>query len=235
MNSAYIEDRIPNSLASMEDGVLRWFLSLVMAANDIALSAKKIRETHEDFEQLYYFRLGFSHLREIAKVVGLSSERPEVRSFLASLPKDIADEYDVIICVLGDYTDRGLTKNALKDVRDELFHYPDTAGEYWDGIEATIKNQADLKVKYLEESKNYINTRRYYFTDCLISERTNADLNIEIVNKSSAVAVNIMSFVDKVLEDDSRIEVQVKKSKNIRVGSVVKASNPAYAKPVESR
>ncbi len=42
-------------------------------------------------------------------------------------------------------------------------------------------------------------------------------------------------FVDKVLEDDSRIEVQVKKSKNIRVGSVVKASNPAYAKPVESR
>jgi uncharacterized protein YlxW (UPF0749 family) len=41
-------------------------------------------------------------------------------------------------------------------------------------------------------------------------------------------------FVDKVLEDDSRIKVVVKKSKLIRVGSVVKGTAPAYAKPSET-
>jgi len=42
-------------------------------------------------------------------------------------------------------------------------------------------------------------------------------------------------FVDRVLEDDSHIKVSVDKSKNIRVGSVIKTPNPRYAKPSESR
>ncbi|HRV67844.1 MAG TPA: DUF881 domain-containing protein [Marmoricola sp.] len=42
-------------------------------------------------------------------------------------------------------------------------------------------------------------------------------------------------FVDKVLEDDSRIKAKVSKEKSVRIDSVIKPPKPSYAKPADSR
>ncbi|MEZ5113497.1 MAG: DUF881 domain-containing protein [Nocardioidaceae bacterium] len=38
-------------------------------------------------------------------------------------------------------------------------------------------------------------------------------------------------FVDKVLEDDSRIKAKVSKEKSVQIDSVIKPPKPSYAKP----
>ncbi|MEZ5159842.1 MAG: hypothetical protein R2709_03190 [Marmoricola sp.] len=40
-------------------------------------------------------------------------------------------------------------------------------------------------------------------------------------------------FVDKVLEDDSRIKAVVSKEKSVRIDSVIKPPKPSYAKPAD--
>jgi len=49
--------------------VIMLIIALSMAANDLTLLSKLIRQSEDEAESRYFFRLSFSHLKEIARVI----------------------------------------------------------------------------------------------------------------------------------------------------------------------
>ena len=68
---------------------------MAMAANDLSYGAKKIRCV-EDYEKVYLFRLGFAHLKEIAKIVGYAKNDEVIQMFIKSLGTETQGTYTEI-------------------------------------------------------------------------------------------------------------------------------------------
>lgn len=178
--------------------IIRWIVALAMAANDLSYGAKRIKEA-QDYEQIYLFRLGFAHLREIAKIVGQSRENDIIRAFIVKLDKAAQDTYRKIEIFLGSYGSDGFVRKVLKTPRDETFHYPDIKGESWISLVEDVRALGEISV-WLDKNDKSIMGTRYRFIDVLLSRRINRDLSKETVGQSASLAADLFSFVDYVFE-----------------------------------
>lgn len=182
----------------VEPEVVRWVFALTMATNDLSYGAKKIKNA-QDYEQIYMFRLGFAHLREIAKVIGQTKENQNIQIFIQTLNQEAQTTYKRIEQFLGNYDEAGFVKNHLKGPRDETFHYPDINGRSWVGLVEDVKKMKKVSVHFDQADGSIMGTR-YRFIDILLSERVNKGLSKEIVDQSSRLVVDLFSFVDYVFE-----------------------------------
>jgi len=182
----------------VEPEIIRWIFALAMAANDISYGAKKIRDV-EDYEQIYLFRLGFAHLREIAKVVGHTRKNDSIQAFILNLETEAQNTYKKIEEFLSSYDNDGFVQKILKSPRDETFHYPDIKGKSWSSLVEDVRALGKISVWFDKNDKSIMGTR-YRFIDVLLSQRINKGLSKETVNQSASLAAHLFSFVDYVFE-----------------------------------
>ncbi len=104
----------------LEPEIIRWIFALAMAVNDISYGAKRIREA-SDYEKIYLFRLGFAHLKEIAKVVGRAQENHIIRKFILNMETEAQNTYRKIEEFLGSYDNDGFVKKVLKSPEMKRF------------------------------------------------------------------------------------------------------------------
>ncbi len=189
-----IFDGVPNA-------VLRWIAALAMAANDLSLNIKHIREYGDHVEANYFFRLSFAHLREIAKVIGEGARNKEIKSFVEKLDKDTQVIYEDIVNSIGQFNERSLTKVVLRPIRNECFHYPDINGReaYFKDLPKLLKALEKKRVRFSETDTSMLG-HRYLFADAVVGFMVNSRLSKEVVDQISNVAMKIIQLVDYSLE-----------------------------------
>ncbi len=178
--------------------IIRWVVTMAMAANDLSYGAKKIKGA-QDYEMFYFFRLGFAHLREIAKVVGEAKNDTKIQAFIRKLNEEAQGTYKKIEELLGPYDKNSFVQKNLKNPRDETFHYPDIKGELWDSLPEDVKALGRISVRLDKHDKSIMGIR-YRFIDILLSQRINKDLSKDIVDQSAKPVVHLFEFVDYVFE-----------------------------------
>ena len=179
--------------------IVRWIVALAMATNDLIFCSNKIRDTPIDYEHIYLFRLALAHIREIAKVVGEAKGDEDIKLFISALPTQAQEKYLEITNFLGTYEDKGFVKGVLKLPRDEVFHYPDIKGKWWNSLFDDVKALDKISVELSKSDKTIMGVR-YRFIDDLLWERVKKGLSGEIVNQLSTITVNLISFIDYVFE-----------------------------------
>jgi hypothetical protein len=173
-----------------------------MAANDLSLNVSLIRQYGEQGEGLYFFRLSFSHLREIAKRINEAQKIQPIQCFIQTLNTETQDIYRNISTSLAYFDDGSLTKDTLKPIRDECFHYPDMNSnnnpkDFKDLTKVLIA--LDKKeVRFLGNEESNLG-QRYLFADAIAGYTVNSRLNKDIVDQISRIAFSIIQFVDHVL------------------------------------
>lgn len=196
----YDYEDLKNIFDNLSDFELRWIIALSMAANDLTLLLKLIKQYNDAAESDYFFRLSFSHLREIAKVINSSQKNSEIQCLLKSMDSETQTVYKKISDSLLPFEDGSLTKDILKSTRDECFHYPDILGdrEEFKDLPKILKALDQKKVRFDKEN-NTILGRRYLFADDAVGFSVNKRLSKLIVDQISIVAVSIMQFIDHLL------------------------------------
>ncbi len=190
-----------NIFDDVPDVVLRWITALAMAANDLGLDIKHIREYGDHVEAHYFFRLSFAHLREIAKVIGKGDRNKEIRSFLEKLDGDTQVLYKDIVKSIGQFNNGGLTKDVLRPIRNECFHYPDINGREssFKDLPKLLKALEKKRVRFSETDKSMLG-HRYLFADAVVGFTVNSRLSKEVVDQISNVVMKIIQLVDYSLD-----------------------------------
>jgi len=190
---------LKNIFRDLDNHVVRWIVALAMAANDLSLNVKFMRHYNNNAESFYFFRLSFAHLKEIAVVINDAEKNEQIRSFLKNLDSDTKGLYQNIVKTLVPYIDGSISKDVLGSTRNECFHYPDI-----EGMEESFKelpkiiNALDRKEVRFDDT--LILNRRYIFADWVVGHMMNARLSSEKINNISYIVMDIIGFVDHVLE-----------------------------------
>ena len=201
MEKEVASDRIDvgKIFSNREPVFIRWVVALAMAVNDLSFLANKIRDTQDDYEKFYFFRLALAHLREIAKVVGESWQNKIIKTYILELNSEAQGVYKKIAENLERYDDQSLVKKALKAPRNETFHYPDIKGDFWPSLSEDVKKLDEILVEFNKNDRTIMGTR-YKFIDVLISQRINKSLSKDLVGQLSGITVDLISFVDYIFE-----------------------------------
>ena len=195
----YIVEDLKNIFKDVPDPILRWVIGLSMAANDLALSVK-LMKNYEDLapESHYFFRLSLSHLREVANFVKRYSKNNGIQDFLKSLDAETQQMYSEITETLIPLEQGGITKDILLPIRNSCFHYPSEDGSLFKDWPGVLKELTEIEVRFDKNDKTILGTR-YIFADVVVSKKVNNCLSKETTDKISYIAFHTVQFVDRVL------------------------------------
>ena len=190
--------QLSNVFQRLSDDDALYLLGLSLAANDLMSNLDALKNT-TDSEHLYFFTASISILRELASLVNdvdntgfLDLVSDESRKGFALVRKDLLP-----------FNEGALVKSTLKPIRDVTFHYnysnSQTRAQLVNVLETLRKD--DSIVVGCDEDADTVLGQRYVYADKFRSELVQQYLNSDLVAKVSAVAVNIMWFVDSVIAD----------------------------------
>ena len=184
----------------VDDAIIRWIIALSLASNDISFCHRLILKYIDCEESVYLLRLSFSHLREIAKIIGDSKSNEKIKCFLEKLDPETKQVYSDIVDLLGSFDNGDLAKEVLKNIRDVSFHYPRICGgyEFDEKVPQILKALDKKQVRFSRQDTSMLSVR-YLFADCVVGFKTDQHLSKEIVDKVSESAFKIIQFVDHVL------------------------------------
>lgn len=186
----------------LDDSVVRFIVALAMGANDLNLNVSLMRQYEGQGEGFYFLRLSFSHLREIAKCMGEAQKSRLIKCFITKLDTETKNIYSDISVSLASFDNGSVTKNILKPIRDECFHYPDVNTnnnpKYFKNLIQILKTLDKKEVRLLENDESILR-QRYLFIDAIIGSIVNLQLNKDIVDKISQITFSVIQFVDHVL------------------------------------
>jgi hypothetical protein len=200
--SKYQTTDLGNIFNGLDDSIVRFIVALAMAANDLSLNVSLIRQYKEQGEGLYFFRLSFSHLKEIAKLINEAQKSQPIQCFIPKLDTETQNIYRNISASLVLFDNGSLTKDTLKPIRDECFHYPDVNSnnnpKYFKDLIKILIALDKKEVRFLENEESNLG-HRYLFADAIAGFTVNSRLNKDIVDQISRIVFSIIQFVDHVL------------------------------------
>ena len=201
MDEKYVTQEFGDFLAGLPDPVIRWFLALCMAANDIALSSKMIREYGEDSPEASFFhRMALSFLRESANSIRSYDDVSSVQNLLCRLDAQTQELYKHLVSELCLFDETSLTKSSLKPIRDVSFHYPDSAGRNFPECVAIFKALDKKEVRFSSDEKQGVLGYRYLFADNVAGYKVFSVLDSQKIDRISTVAICLCGFVDHVMD-----------------------------------
>jgi len=188
-----------DKLKDCSDTIIRFVVSLAMAANDLIICHKRIQSSNSDDEMNYLFRQSISHLREVAKFIKGAKENDEVKILLESVHADVYKHWESLLKNISTFEDDSLSRSVLKPIRDITFHYPDINGEYYPELPKVFRALDKVEVKFVKGGSTLVD-QLYLFAECTRGFLVNAKLSKKIVRILSFVTVDLAVIVDGVLE-----------------------------------
>lgn len=183
----------------VDDLVVRWLTALAMAANDLSLLTKLLKDYEGKPEASYFFRLSFGHLKEIAKVVGQAHNKDSIIKFLEEVDQRTRESYKELSEALSDFSERSLARSILSPIRNEAFHYPDIgSNRLFSNLVDQLKFNKKVEVSSSEDKT--ILGQRYLFADSVCGVGSEKYLTEERLKHISSIAVEVMVFVDASLD-----------------------------------
>jgi len=188
-------------ISGLPDSVIRWILVLCMAANDITLSTRLIREHGEtSAEAAFFHRMVISFLRELANSIHTYENVVEVYDFLGRLDNETQGHYNALLAELRSFDEASLAKNVLKPIRDISFHYPDGQGKDFIECVAIFKALDKKEVRFSADEKLGPLGHRYLFADLVSGQRVFEVLDTQKVDRISRLVISLMGFVDHTMD-----------------------------------
>ncbi len=204
MGNKYKEGDFKNIFKSLDDNCSLWLLGLCLASNDIVLCQEQINNCRDE-EKTYFFATSLSILRELAKLIP-TAENVGIEKYFSNETNTV---FSNLKQELEPFKTGSLTKDVLKPIRDNTFHYNFLDDKK--NIEKLLpfledlKRESELQIRANIEDTS-ITRHRYVFADIFRYNFNKSLLNKELIGKLSTVAVNVISFVDSLLTDLSNSE-----------------------------
>ena len=101
-----------------DDLISEWLATIAMAANDLIAVHVLMNETEDDSVRWYFFRAAAGHFFEVGKHLDETSNVPEVKAFVASLPQPAREAYGNVLEVFRTHSAQ------ISKLRQSAFHYP---------------------------------------------------------------------------------------------------------------
>lgn len=129
-----------------EDRVSLWMCVVGMAFNDLITTHVRADEATEDWEVLYFSRVGIGHYSEIMLFLEAQGCEPAIREFIMSLPQSLQEDYESTLTLYD--ANRGLAKRLRNQA---IFHYPDKRG--------IVAMRRALRDPIIKESRSGVTSR----------------------------------------------------------------------------
>jgi hypothetical protein len=198
MESKYKPKVIDNVFRSLNDEQSLYLMGLSLASNDLAINLDSL-DRYPDNERIYFFSNSISILRELAKLV-VAVDKSDLTQMFS---KDTKDLFELLKSDLLAFDDASLTKTVLKPIRDVSFHYNLTKSNEIDKIKSVlsqIRKEHNISIGLSQDESSPLG-QRYAYADSFRANVTDQFLTADIISKISGVAVNVLSFVDSLVND----------------------------------
>jgi hypothetical protein len=198
MESKYKPKVINNVFRSLNDEQSLYLMGLSLASNDLAINLDSL-DRYPDNERIYFFSNSISILRELAKLV-VAVDKSDLTQMFS---KDTKDLFELLKPDLLAFDDASLTKTVLKPIRDVSFHYNLTKSNEIDKIKSVlsqIRKEHNISIGLSQDESSPLG-QRYAYADSFRANVTDQFLTADIISKISGVAVNVLSFVDSLVND----------------------------------
>jgi hypothetical protein len=198
MESKYKPKIIDNVFRSLDDKQSLYLMGLSLASNDLAINLDSL-DRYPDNERIYFFSNSISIIRELAHLV-VEVDKSDLTQMFS---KDTKGLFELLKSDLVAFDDASLAKTALKPIRDVSFHYNLTKSNEIDKIKSVlsqIRKEHNISIGLSQDESSPLG-QRYAYADSFRTNITNQFLTADIVSKISTVAVNVLSFVDSLVND----------------------------------
>lgn len=198
MESNYKPELIDNIFRSLNNEQSLLLLGLSLASNDLAINLDLMDKYLGD-EKIYFFVTSISIIRELAHLVCAVDKSDLTKKF----SNDTKDMFDLLRSDLATFESTSLVKTALKPIRDFSFHYNLTESSEMGKIVSVlsqIRMETNISIGFTKSGSSPLN-QKYTYADSFRANVANQFLTTDVVSKISAVAVNVVSFVDSLVND----------------------------------
>jgi hypothetical protein len=198
MESKYKPKVIDNVFRALDDKQSLYLMGLSLASNDLAINLDSL-DRYPDNERIYFFSNSISIIRELAHLVA-EVDRSDLTQMFS---KDTKGLFELLKSDLVAFDDASLAKTALKPIRDVSFHYNLTKSNEIDKIKSVLsqtRKEHNISIGLSQDESSPLG-QRYAYADSFRTNITNQFLTADIVSKISTVAVNVLSFVDSLVND----------------------------------
>jgi hypothetical protein len=198
MESKYKPKVIDNVFRLLDDKKSLYLMGLSLASNDLAINLDSL-DRYPDNERIYFFSNSISIIRELAHLV-VEVDKSDLTQMFS---KDTKGLFELLKSDLVAFDDASLAKTALKPIRDVSFHYNLTKSNEIDKIKSVlsqIRKEHNISIGLSQDESSPLG-QRYAYADSFRTNITNQFLTADIVSKISTVAVNVLSFVDSLVND----------------------------------
>jgi hypothetical protein len=200
MESKYKPKVIDNVFRSLDDKQSLYLMGLSLASNDLAINLDSL-DRYPDNERIYFFSNSISIIRELAHLV-VEVDKSDLTQMFS---KDTKGLFELLKSDLVAFDDASLAKTVLKPIRDFSFHYNYnlTKSNEMCKIESVlsqIREEHNISIGLSQDESSPLG-QRYAYADLFRTNITNQFLTADIVSKISAVAVNVVFFVDSLVND----------------------------------
>jgi hypothetical protein len=198
MESKYKPKVIDNVFRLLDDKKSLYLMGLSLASNDLAINLDSL-DRYPDNERIYFFSNSISIIRELAHLV-VEVDKSDLTQMFSKETKGL---FELLKSDLIAFDDASLAKTVLKPIRNVSFHYNLNESNEIDKIKSVlrqIREENDISIG-LSQRESSLLGQRYAYADSFRTNFTNQFLTADIVSKISAVAVNVLSFVDSLVND----------------------------------
>jgi hypothetical protein len=198
MESKYKPKVIDNVFRALDDKQSLYLMGLSLASNDLAINLDSL-DRYPDNERIYFFSNSISIIRELAHLV-VEVDKSDLTQMFSKETKGL---FELLKSDLVAFDDASLAKTVLKPIRNVSFHYNLNESNEIDKIKSVlsqIRKEHNISIELSQDESSPLG-QRYAYADSFRTNVTHQFLTADIVSKISAVAVNVLSFVDSLVND----------------------------------
>ncbi len=201
MDSNFEERKISNVFQVLDDRQSLLLIGLSLGANDLTSNLDCMIEYQENNSR-YFFTNSISILRELAKVI-VAIKKSGLCAFHSKRTSLI---YDQLYADLSSFDENSFSKKVLKPVRDISFHYnlqDECDADKKEALESALsvlKKESSIAIRISLNDHSLLG-QRYTFADSFRSNAIYQFLSNEKAQQLSAIAQNIHSYVDSLIDD----------------------------------
>ena len=198
MDSKYKPKIIDNVFKELNNEQSLYLIGLSLVSNDLAINLDSLGR-HPDNESIYFFSNSISIIRELALLVVAVDKSDLTQEF----SKNTESLFNQLKSDLVPFDDASLAKTVLKPIRDVSFHYNFSKSNEMGKVESVLsqlRKENNISIEFVKDESSPLG-QRYTYADSFRTNVANQFLTKEIVSKISAVAVNVVSLVDSLMND----------------------------------
>ena len=198
MDTNYKPEVLDNIFKALNDEQSLYLMGLSLASNDLAINLDSLGR-YPNNESIYFFSNSISIIRELALLVVAVDKSDLTQNF----SKNTEGLFELLKSDLVPIDDASLVKTVLKPIRDLTFHYNLAKSNKMSKIEfvlSQLRKENNISIRFTKDENSPLG-QRYTYADSFRTHVADQFLTTDVISIISSVAVNVVSFVDSLVND----------------------------------